>query len=291
MEKFERIIYHNRDKKYKISLINHIQYIFELNGIEEKIIRVIPTEYIDKDYSEKRMDFTVLCESGNIYNIECESHPVNEKTSDKTWNYVKELFQRYDNDIYSLIIALSENNKNPTKIIGTTKHEPIMFEMKKINGDKYLNSIKKKFENNEELTSQDCAIIETIPDMGNTKEPDIIVEELCNIIKEGVINTENRTKLQATMWLNIDYYIKDSEKRKELMEMIDVEKSQDSEFFKWQEEFGTYKENIGIEKGIEKGREEGREEIIKEFLKSMTPTEIAEKTNITLSEIKKIAQQ
>ena len=38
-------------------------------------------------------------------------------------------------------------------------------------------------------------------------------------------------------------------------------KSQESEFFKWQEEFGTYKK--------EEGREEGREEIIKEFLKSL----------------------
>lgn len=46
MTKFEREIFHNRDKKYKLSLIYHIQYIFELNNIEEKVVGVIPTEYL-----------------------------------------------------------------------------------------------------------------------------------------------------------------------------------------------------------------------------------------------------
>ena len=64
-------------------------------------------------------------------------------------------------------------------------------------------------------------------------------------------------------------------------------KKYQSEFFKWQEEYGELK----FKEGMKKGREKGREEIIKEFLKSMTPTEIAEKSNIPLSKIQKIAEQ
>ena len=41
----------------------------------------------------------------------------------------------------------------------------------------------------------------------------------------------------------LNNYIEDS-----LMEMIDVEKSQDSEFFKWQEEYGKFKEKQGEKK-------------------------------------------
>lgn len=41
----------------------------------------------------------------------------------------------------------------------------------------------------------------------------------------------------------LNNYIEDSDKKEELMERIDVEKSQDSEFFKWQEEYGKFKEN------------------------------------------------
>lgn len=299
MTKFDRKVYHNSDIKYKLSLINHVQYIFDLCGIEEKVIHVLPTEHIDKKFSNRRLDFVVECESGNIYDIECESFSVTKNTLEKTWNYAKGLICKYDTDIYSLIIALSENNKFCEKKIGTTTHKPILLEMKKLNGDEYLNKIKKKVNNNKELTSLDCAIIETIPDMKNTAKTDIVVEELCNIIKNGKINSENRIKLQATMWLNIDYYINNPAKRKELMEMIEVKKSQESEFFKWQEANINEGRIKGKKEGKIEGKKEGRIEgkieerieIIRQLLKSMTPKEISEKTNISLTEIQKIAEQ
>ena len=288
MTKFEREIYHNRDKKYKISLLNHIQYIFDLYGMEETALQVIPTEYIDNEFSNKILDFAVECKSGNIYDIECESLEVNEKTGDKTWKYVKELYSRYDNDIYSVIISLAENNEHPIKKIGTTTHKPIIWEMKKFNGDEYLNSIRKKFNDNKELTSHDCAIIETIPDMKNTGKTDTIIEELCYIIKNGNININNRITLQSTMWLNIDYYVKNREKRKKLMEMIDVKNSLESEYEKWKKEY----ENKGEEKGKKEGRIEGRrekeKEIIYNLLNYMKPKEIAKTTGISLKEINKI---
>ncbi|WP_407416222.1 hypothetical protein [Methanobrevibacter sp.] len=287
MCKFNRKIYHNKDIKYKLSLIFHVQYIFDLCGIDEKVINILPTEHIDKRFANKRLDFVVECESGNIYNIECESSSITYNTLDKTWNYAKNLICKYDNDIYTLIIALAENNKFSEKHIGTTIHKPIILEMKKLDGNEHLNNIKKKLNNNKELTSHDCAIIETIPDMKNTQKPDIVIEELCNIIKNGKITAENRSKLQATMWLNIDYYIKNQTKRKELMEMIDVKKSCESEFFKWREA----NINEGRIQGRIEGKIEGKIEIIKELLKSMTPKEIAEKTNTPLTEINKIAKQ
>ena len=86
-----------------------------------------------------------------------------------------------------------------------------------------------------------------------------------------------------------------------------MKKYQKSEFFKWQEEYGKYREKEGkIEGKIEgkkegriegkkegkiEGKKEGKIEIIKELLKSMTPKEIAEKTNIPITEIQKIAEQ
>ena len=295
MTEFQRKIFHNRDVKYKLSQINHAQYIFDLCGINEKVIRRMPTEYIDNKFSNKRLDFVVECESGHIYDIEHESSSVNDNTLDKTWNYVKNLFCRYDNDIYSLIIALSENNILPKKQIGTTTHSPIVLEMKKFNGEEYLNNIKKKFKNKTELTAHDCAIMELIPDMKNTEKPDIIVEELCFIIKNGKITPENRTKLQATMWLNIDCYVKNSMKKEKLMEMINVEKSYESEFDRWQEEFGKYKEKQGEKNGIKIGEKNGikigEKRIIKTLLKSMNPKEISEKTGFSVSEINKIAKQ
>ncbi len=74
-----------------------------------------------------------------------------------------------------------------------------------------------------------------------------------------------------------------------------MKKYQKSEFLKWQEEYGKYREKEGRIEGKKEGRIEGKKEgkieIIKELLKSMTSKEIAEKTNIPITEIQKIAEQ
>ena len=65
----------------------------------------------------------------------------------------------------------------------------------------------------------------------------------------GKISDKNRIKLQSTIWLNIDYYVKDKDKKEELMEMIKVQESQEQDFFKWQEELVNRMEEQGMEKG------------------------------------------
>ena len=84
-------------------------------------------------------------------------------------------------------------------------------------------------------------------------------------------------------------------KKEKLMETIDVEKYYESEFDRWQEEFGKYKEKQGEKKGIKigekKGIKIGEKRIIKTLLKSMNSKEISEKTGFSLSEINKIAEQ
>ena len=92
--------------------------------------------------------------------------------------------------------------------------------------------------------------------------------------------------IQSVMWLNIDYYVKDENKRKELMEMIKVSESQEQDFFKWQEEFGNSREEIGREEG----REEERNEIIKKLLRVKTPEEISEILEIPLKEIELLSK-
>ena len=89
------------------------------------------------------------------------------------------------------------------------------------------------------------------------------------------------------MYLNKNYYIEEKSKRKQLMEMIDMTNS-NSEFMRWQNEFGKLKKEEGRKEGKEEGRKEGREEIISKLLNFMNPKEISEKTNIPLSKINKI---
>ena len=88
----------------------------------------------------------------------------------------------------------------------------------------------------------------------------------------------------------MDYYVKDEDKRDELMEMIEVKESQDMDFFKWQEEFANHMEEQGFKKGFKIGFKEGlemeRNDIIKKLLETKSPEEVSKTLEIPLNEIK-----
>ena len=91
----------------------------------------------------------------------------------------------------------------------------------------------------------------------------------------------------------MDYYVKDEDKRDELMGMIEVRESQDMDFFKWQEEFANHMEEQGFKKGFKKGFKIGfkeglemeRNDIIKKLLETKSPEEVSKILKIPLNEI------
>ena len=92
----------------------------------------------------------------------------------------------------------------------------------------------------------------------------------------------------------MDYYVKDEDKRDELMEMIEVKESQDMDFFKWQEEFANHMEEQGFKKGFKIGFKEGlemeRNDIIKKLLETKSPEEVSKTLEIPLNEIKIVSK-
>ena len=92
----------------------------------------------------------------------------------------------------------------------------------------------------------------------------------------------------------MDYYVKDEDKRDELMGMIEVRESQDMDFFKWQEEFANHMEEQGFKKGFKIGFKEGlemeRNDIIKKLLETKSPEEVSKTLEIPLNEIKIVSK-
>ena len=96
----------------------------------------------------------------------------------------------------------------------------------------------------------------------------------------------------------MDYYVKDEDKRDELMGMIEVRESQDMDFFKWQEEFANHMEEQGFKKGFKigfkigfkKGLEMERNDIIKKLLETKSPEEVSKTLEIHLNEIKIVSK-
>ena len=92
----------------------------------------------------------------------------------------------------------------------------------------------------------------------------------------------------------MDYYVKDEDKRDELMGMIEVRESQDMDFFKWQEEFANHMEEQGFKKGFKIGFKEGlemeRNDIIKKLLETKSPEDVSKTLEIPLNEIKIVSK-
>ena len=66
----KRKVFHNRDIKIKVSLINHIQYFLDFLEIDEEIDVLLTNEIITDDFRNLRMDYVALCKSGMIIEAE-----------------------------------------------------------------------------------------------------------------------------------------------------------------------------------------------------------------------------
>ena len=291
----KRKVFHNRDIKIKVSLINHIQYFLDFLEIDEEIDVLLTNEIITDDFRNLRMDYVALCKSGMIIEAEGELNSISEKTMDKTWNYIDEL--RCTNDkrnVTCIIFALDNKNKIKTKKMGSLKFEPHIFEFKKLDGEENLNKIRSKIENNQKLNHNDCALLENIPDMNHNRDVSEVVTEICYLINKAIISEEEWIKLRATMFLNIDYYVEDKKIKNELMELINVEEAVMSDFDRLQKYWKDNGRDEGRKEGKEEGRKEGKEEgrkektieFVRKLSESMSPEEIVNRLDIPLSEVK-----
>ena len=126
--------------------------------------------------------------------------------------------------------------------------------------------------------------------MNHNRDVSEIVAEICHLINKAIISEEELIKLRATMFLNIDYYVKDKKIKNELMELINVEEAVMSDFDRLQKYWKDNGRDEGRKEGRKEGKEEGRKEKTIEFVRklseSMSPEEIVNRLDIPLSEVK-----
>ena len=258
----------NRDEYVKIAELNYANTFLEVIGINEEIVRILPTEIINMDLENKFTDIRGLTKSGKVMIIEGQTDVLREPDFGRYYTYFKDTYCDYSKPIIFLIACLSEGN-NLKRLITEENicFKPIVVELKKIDGSKYLKRIRDKFKQQEELTHKECGLLVHLPLFKLPITEEEYVREICGYIKEyDCIPKEEKNTIIPAMYLNVEQYIESEYEQEKLLEAINVLK---------------YFENE-LDRKLRLAREDEAEKVTKDVTKKVTKKVTKEVTkNVT----------
>lgn len=229
-----------------IKLSEIIHHYFKLDG---EYIHPIETEVITINKRNLRMDIAYLRSENIINNIENQSSPINLEKLEIIAEYAKFLLINNDSLIDSIIIS-KVNPKYCKKEIHLTKTlilRPLYIYKSSDEILKRLNNMTDKVSNNEKLTYDD-ACEWAIPTLSQDDIALYITKEVCKQIKKDKsINEKLKTDICFILKIMIDKNIKNPKTKKELLEMINMEKRKTAlEYIIQQETQKLQKNNIEL---------------------------------------------
>lgn len=142
----------NRDEYLKICEINYLNSFLEVIGRSERIVRILPSEIINSNLENKFTDLRGLTEDDEIMIFEGHTGPLTGNDLQRYYGYYQDTFCDFSK-VVKLIIACLYEGKNLKKLLVEENvcFKPSVIELKKIDGSKYLNKLRKKFKSNIEL--------------------------------------------------------------------------------------------------------------------------------------------
>ena len=207
-----------------IALSKIIHNYFNLEG---EYIHPIETEVITVNKRNLRMDIAYLRSENIINNIENQSSIVDMKKLKIIAEYAKFLLI-HNNSLTDSIIISKVDPKYCQKEIALTKTlflrpEYIYIPPKEIN--ERLNNITYKINNNLKLTYDETCELAILPTLAQDKISPYVTQKICELIKnDKTISETLKTKICFIVEIMIDRNISDKNMKKELLEMINMEK-------------------------------------------------------------------
>lgn len=169
-------------------------------------------------------DIRGLTESGKIVLIEGHVGRLTDNHLDRYYGYHRDTYCRFSKEVISILACLSDDvNLKRAMVEENICYSPIVAELKKIDGSKYLNRLRKKFKNQVELDHRDCGLLVHLPLFKLDISQADYVREFCGYIREYQnIPEEERNVVIPAMYLNIAHYIDDEYEQEKLLEVINV---------------------------------------------------------------------
>lgn len=214
----------NRDEYVKICELGYANTLLEVIDVNEEIERILPTEIINLNLDNRFTDIRGLTKSGKIMILEGQTGVLLESDFFRYYDYYRDTFCDFYNDVIFIIICLSEgNNRKRAMVEENICFKPLVVELKKINGSKYLKRLRSKFKKQVELDHQDCGLLVHLPLFKLPISEKDYVREICGYIKKySCIPEDEKYRVIPAMYLNIEKYIDDEYEQEKLLEEINM---------------------------------------------------------------------
>ena len=281
----------NRDLFIKLCFMYFLNHILKVLGIDEEIKDIKPTEYITVDRTgdfkilDNMLDFVAITKSGKIIIFEFKKNRLRKKDLKQVYDYYRQIYCKEKKDTIAIIIVISKEGKITEYSELDVTYHPRIIRTKKINKQKDLKAIRNKFENNIELTSEECSLLIALPIFDLAESESEIVDEMCRMIKEkgNCIPDEELNGVIIGMYLNIVEYIS-PERQEELLELINVDEKSEGVFADFKKEC----KQEGIREGVRKGEQKGERRIIRRLLAENSLNSVAILLKMSESDIMEI---
>ena len=266
-------MYSPMDALVKISFNRYAQLMHEFYRLPGQFVNSCVNEYVTHDGRQRRVDVAYIVSIKDekhpkgkkyIINIEDESSKVDEKTLEKINEYRECLTDVYHLPVISVITTNLSKDRCLQEYRISESHylRPKIISYCDMDGEKLLNTLNYKVDNNINLTDIETLYFIAIPRMlsKNTEE---IVKDLCYLFsRETCIDDNLKKNLRYAMRCIIHKYLKanDIHKFEEVIGLnlvYTLDEEIHKSFFNQGKEEGREE---GREEGLEEGREEGLEE-------------------------------
>ena len=214
----------NRDEYIKLSQLNYANTFLEIIGRYERIIQILPTEIINSNLENKFTDIRGLTDEGNVLIIEGHTSQLKRHHLERYYGYHKDTFCDFSKEVKLIIVCLYGGD-NIKKIMAEENvcFKPHVVELKKIDGNRYLDRLRRKFKENIELDHKDCALLVHLPLFSLNISEREYVHEICGYLKEcECIPEEEKNAIIPAMYLNIEHYIEDEYDQEKLLEAVNL---------------------------------------------------------------------
>lgn len=246
----------NRDEYIKMAELNYANIFLELIGRCERIVQILPTEIININLENKFTDIRGLTEDGDVVIIEGHTSQLKRSHMERYYGYHKDTFCDFSKDVKLIIICLY-GGKNIKKIMAEENicFKPHVVELKKIDGNKFLDRLRMKFKQNIEFDHKDCALLVHLPLFSLDISEKEYVFEICEYLKEcECIPEEEKNAIIPAMYLNIQHYVENEYEQEKLLEAVNLLK---------------YCEN-GLDRRIRLAREDEAKKVMESMTEKIT---------------------
>lgn len=187
-----------------------------------KLVAPVPTELVEIEVYDGFMDTAFINEIGDYDIFEFQSTPIKFDDELRFGGYMLRLHRdtkRYV-ELFIFSTEAEESYDIHHKINEENELTMHVISFKKIDSEEVLNRIKERIANNVIADEDDIVDVVLLPFMGSKRSIEELVEISVNLANELIVNKSTREEIKTIQMIIVDKFIKDPEKRDELIGVI-----------------------------------------------------------------------